>query len=412
MDEHLTAHERVAPMHERPSGPLQGVRVLDVTTAIAGPWAAMMLADLGADVIKVEPPGGEDQRKMGPWRRDDTDRAFGGPFLAYNRNKRAISLDLKADADRALFLELVDTADALIENMRAGVLDGLGLGYDVLHERNPRLVYGAIRGFGDPRTGASPYATWPSYDLIAQAHGGMVATTGPSPDVRIRSGPFIGDSYTGTVLATAVIAALLHAQRTGEGQFVDVAMSDAIMALCDLGVMRYSFMGEYETPPTGNTNPFLVPFDVFTSADGALAIGTPGDAHWRVLAAAIGQPDLATDERCATLKMRVKHKEFVVGTVAAWCATRTNAEIISVLGGKVPVGAVNQPGDLFHDPHVASRQMLVSVDLPGGRPVVVTNTPMRFTRTPAGVYRRSPRVDEHRAELLAELGERRGAQPG
>ena len=409
-DAHLTAHERAAAMHDGPTGPLRGVRVLDVTTAIAGPWAGMMLADLGADVIKIEPPGGETQRAMGPWRRDDAERTFGGPFLAYNRNKRAIALDLKDDADRAVFLELVDTADALIENMRAGVLDSLGLGYDVLHERNPKLVYGAIRGFGDPRTGESPYATWPSYDLIAQAHGGMVATTGPSPDVRIRSGPFLGDSYTGTVLATAVIAALHHAQRTGEGQFVDVAMSDAIMALCELGVMRYSFMGEYETPPSGNTNPFLVPFDVFTSADGAIAIGTPGDNHWRILADAMGMPELQRDERCVTLKARVKNKDFVVGTVAAWCARRTNAEILAVLGGKVPVGAVNQPGDFFADPHVAARDMLVSVDLPGGRPVVVTNTPMRFTGTPAGVYRRSPRVDEHRAELLAELDERRRAQ--
>ena len=409
MDEHLSAHERVAPMQSGPTGPLQGVRVLDVTTAIAGPWASMMLADLGADVVKIEPPGGEAQRYTGPFTRDDELRSYGGGFGSYNRNKRAIALDLKDDADRDVFLRLVDDADVLIENMRAGVLDGLGLGYETLHARNARLVYGAIRGFGDPRTGDSPYASWPAYDLIAQAHGGMIATTGPSPDVRIRSGPFLGDSYAGTMLAAAVLAALHHAALTGEGQFVDVAMSDAIMALCDLGVTRYSYVGDYETPPTGNTNSFLVPFDVFASADGQVAVGAPSDHLWRTLAELIGRPELGRDERVAKAKDRVKNRAVVTEPLAAWCAARTNAEILAALGGRVPVGAVNQPGDLFHDPHVAAREMLVAVPQPSGRPVVLTNTPMRFTATKPGIYRRPPMVDEHRAEILAELAAREDA---
>ena len=400
---HLTAHERVAPMRAGPSGPLLGVRVLDVTQAIAGPWASMMLADLGADVVKVEPPNGEQQRYTGPFTRDDELRSYGGGFGSYNRNKRAIALDLKDAADRAMFLRLVDTADILIENMRAGVLDSLGLGFETLHARNRRLVYGAIRGFGDPRTGASPYATWPSYDLIAQAHGGMVAMTGPNAEQRIRSGPFVGDSYAGTVLAAAVLAALHHARATGEGQFVDVAMSDAVMALCELGVTRYSYFGDYETPPTGNTNSFLVPFDVFDSADGAIAIGAPTDHHWRIIADVIGRPELGTDERTARLKNRVKNRAVVIEPLAAWCHTHTNAEILAELGGRAPVGVVNQPGDFFRDPHVAAREMLVAVPQPSGRPVVQTNTPMKFTATPGGIYRRPPLVDEHRAEILAEL---------
>ena len=407
---HLRAHEHVAPMQAAPSGPLRGVRVLDVTTAIAGPWASMMLADLGADVIKIEPPGGESQRYTGPFTRDDELRSYGGGFGSYNRNKRAIALDLKSDDGRTTFLRLVDDADVLIENMRAGILDGLGLGYDTLHARNARLIYGAIRGFGDPRTGESPYASWPSYDLIAQAHGGMVAVTGPNPQERVRSGPFLGDSYAGTMLAAAVLAALLHVARTGVGQFVDVAMSDAITALCDIGVTRYSYFGDYETPPTGNTNAFLVPFDVFASADGSVAIGAPSDHLWRTLAGLIGRPELGTDERTAKLKNRVKHRAVVTEPVAAWCAARTNAEILAALGGHVPVGVVNQPGDLFDDPHVAARDMLVAVPQPSGRPVVLTNTPMRFSATPAGIYRRPPMVDEHRAEILAELASREAAR--
>jgi crotonobetainyl-CoA:carnitine CoA-transferase CaiB-like acyl-CoA transferase len=390
-----------------PTGPLRGIRVLDLTRAIAGPWCVMMLADLGADVIKVEPPGGDPQRGLGPFTREDEEHAYGGAFGSYNRNKRAIALDLTTEEGRATLLALVDTADALVENMRAGVMDALGLGYEVIHERNPRLVYGAIRGFGDPRTGASPYVDWPAYDVVAQAMGGMVAMNGSSPEDRVKTGPFVGDIYPGTVAALAVTAALHHAARTGEGQFVDVAMTDAVMALCEMGVMRYSYMGRPDTPPTGNRSEFLVPFDVFETSDGACAIGAPTDHHWVALARIIGRPDLADDERTATLRGRVRNRELIDGVLADWVAARTTAEVVAALGGAVPVGAVNRPGDLFDDEHVAARQMLVAVDQPSGRPVVQVNTPMRFSATPAGVYRRAPRVDEHADEILGEVEERR-----
>jgi crotonobetainyl-CoA:carnitine CoA-transferase CaiB-like acyl-CoA transferase len=282
-------------------------------------------------------------------------------------------------------------------------MDALGLGYEVIHERNPRLVYGAVRGFGDPRSGASPYVEWPAYDVVAQAMGGLVAMNGSSPDDRVKTGPFVGDIYPGTVAALAVTAALHHAARTGEGQFVDVAMTDAVMALCEMGVMRYSYMGRPDTPPTGNRSEFLVPFDVFETSDGACAIGAPTDHHWAALSRIIGRPDLADDERTATLRARVRNRELIDGVLADWVAARSTAEVVAALGGAVPVGAVNRPGDLFDDEHVAARQMLVAVDQPSGRPVVQVNTPMRFSATPAGIYRRAPRVDEHADEILAEL---------
>ena len=157
MEDHLTAHEHAIQMIDAPTGPLTGIRILDCTKAIAGPWSTMMLADLGADVIKIEAPRGDLQRPMAPYTREDEERAYGGSFSVYNRNKRGIVLDFTLPSDKEIFLELVDSADAVVENMRAGVMDGLGLGWEVLHTRNPRLVYGAIRGFGDPRTGQSPY---------------------------------------------------------------------------------------------------------------------------------------------------------------------------------------------------------------------------------------------------------------
>ena len=403
MDEHLTAHERVSQMVEGPAGPLKGVRILDCTQAIAGPWSTMMLADLGADVIKIEAPRGDLQRNMAPYTREDKERAYGGSFSTYNRNKRGIVLDLTTEDGKQTFLELVDTADAVVENMRAGVMDGLGLSWEVLHERNPRLVYGAIRGFGDPRTGESPYAEWPAYDVIAQAMGGLVAQNGNGPDNRIQAGPFVGDIYPGTIGTIGVLAALFHAQGTGEGQFVDVGMVDSIMALSEMGAMRYSYLGKPDTPPSGNSSDFAVPFDVFKTKDGSCAIASPTDNHWRELADAIGRPEWKTDEDTRNLKARILNRGQIDEALAKWAGERTTAEVMEAIGGKVPCGPVNLPGDLFTDEHVLARDMLVAVDQPSGRPIVQVASPIHMTATPPGVYRRAPRLGEHTEEILAEI---------
>ncbi len=407
MDDHLTAHEQATPMSPSPTGPLQGIRVLDCTQAIAGPWATMMLGDLGADVIKIEAPRGDLQRPMAPYTREDQERSYGGSFSTYNRNKRGVVLDFTNEVDRAKFLELVDSADAVVENMRAGVMDGLGIGWETLRERNPRLVYGAIRGFGDPRTGESPYAEWPAYDVIAQAMGGLVSQNGNGPENRIQVGPFIGDIYPGTIGAMGVLAALFHAQRTGEGQFVDVAMVDSIMALAEMGVMRYSYLGRPDTPPSGNRNDFAVPFDVFETKDGSMAIAAPTDHHWKELAEAMGHPEWALDEDKATIRARVLNREPLDKAMTEWAQERTNQEILDLIGGKVPCGPVNLPGDLFSDEHVQARQMLVAVDQPSGRPVVQVASPIKMTSTPTGIHRRAPRLGEHTDEVLSEINDLR-----
>ena len=407
MDDHLTAHEQATPMSPSPTGPLQGIRILDCTQAIAGPWSTMMLGDLGADVIKIEAPRGDLQRPMAPYTREDQERSYGGSFSTYNRNKRGVVLDFTNEVDRAKFLELVDSADAVVENMRAGVMDGLGIGWETLRERNPRLVYGAIRGFGDPRTGESPYAEWPAYDVIAQAMGGLVSQNGNGPDNRIQVGPFIGDIYPGTIGAMGVLAALFHAQRTGEGQFVDVAMVDSIMALAEMGVMRYSYLGRPDTPPSGNRNDFAVPFDVFETKDGSMAIAAPTDHHWKELAEAMGHPEWALDEDKATIRARVLNREPLDKAMTEWAQERTNQEILDLIGGKVPCGPVNLPGDLFSDEHVQARQMLVAVDQPSGRPVVQVASPIKMTSTPTGIHRRAPRLGEHTDEVLSEINDLR-----
>jgi crotonobetainyl-CoA:carnitine CoA-transferase CaiB-like acyl-CoA transferase len=404
--DHLRAHEHAAPMAAGRTGPLSSVRILDVTHAIAGPWATMMLADLGAEVIKVEGPTGDMQRFMGPFTKEDPERAYGGTYGAYNRNKRCIMLDLKDEADRETFLQLVDWADAVVENQRAGVLDRLGLGYETLKERNPRLVYGAIRGFGDPRTGESPYADWPAYDVIAQAMSSFVSMNGMSPAESHKVGPFLGDIYPGTVAALGILAAVFHARLTGEGQFVDVAMVDAVTALSETGICRFSYMGR-DTPPSGNSSETVAPFDIFPTKDGAMAIAAPTNAAWATLCEAIGRPELADTEQTRTMSLRVKNRDIVDGAVGGWAAAHTNAEVMAALGGKVPCGPVNQPVDLFTDPHIEARGMLVAVDQPQGRPVVQVNTPIRLTATPAGIYARPPKLGEHSDEIRAELADGR-----
>lgn len=391
-------------MTARATGPLAGLRVLDLTQALAGPFCTMLLADLGADVVKIEPPAGDMTRYGGPFTREDTEKAYGGYFASINRNKRGVVLDLKTPFGRDAVLALAQTADAVVENARAGVMERLGIGWETLQARNTRLVYAAIRGFGDPRTGESPYLDWPAFDVVAQAMGGAVAITGSDAGETYRCGPSIGDLFPATLTALGVTAGILHAQRTGEGQFLDVAMYDGVLALCEAVVYRYSYTGQVSAP-TGNGHAALAPFDVFPTADGACAIAAPTEKHWQMLCRVIERPDLVDDDRTRTNRSRVANAAFVRDVMSAWTSTRTTSAIVAALGGEVPVGPVNTAEELFADPHVKARGMLVEVDQPdGSRPIVLPGPPIKLTATPAGIYRRPPRLGEHTAEVLAEVG--------
>jgi crotonobetainyl-CoA:carnitine CoA-transferase CaiB-like acyl-CoA transferase len=386
------------------TGPLAGVRIVDLTQALAGPFCTMLLADLGADVVKVEPPAGDMTRYGGPFTREDTERAYGGYFASINRNKRSVVLDLKTDFGRDALLALAAEADVVVENSKVGVMDRLGLSYERLAAGNPRLVYGAIRGFGDPRTGESPYLDWPAFDVVAQAMGGAVGITGPPGGPGMRCGPSLGDLFPATLAALGVTAALRHAERTGEGQFLDVAMYDGVLALCEALVYRYSYTGQV-TVPTGNGHPALSPFDVFPTADGACAIAAPTEKHWEILCAVMARPDLVDDERTRTNRERVANRLFVQRAMTDWTGARTTAEVVAALGREVPVGPVHDATAIFADPHTEARHMLVEVDQPdGSRPVVLPGTPIKLTATPGGIYRRPPRLGEHTDELLAEVG--------
>jgi crotonobetainyl-CoA:carnitine CoA-transferase CaiB-like acyl-CoA transferase len=385
-------------------GSLDGLRVIDLTTQLSGPYSTMVLSDLGADVIKVESPDGDFVRQQGPYHSQDVTRAFGGYFQSINRNKRSLVVDLKTEAGRDILLRLVETADVLVENFRVGVMERLGVPYERLSEVNPRLVYAALRGFGDPRTGESPYSTWPAYDVVAQAMGGLMGITGPDVDHPTKVGPGVGDIFPGIFTAVAVLAALRHAERTGEGQFVDVSMYDSVVALCERIIYQYSYTGAVPKPQ-GNGNPQLCPFDLFPAADGFVTIATPRDHHWDLLCGLIGRPELSTDERYATNTARMRYADDVRDLLSEWTRSRTVAQILDVLGGHVAVGPVHNAADLFHDRHLVARNMIVEVEHPGvAQPLAVVGRPMKFTRTPGPAPQRAPFLGEHGDEVLTSLG--------
>jgi crotonobetainyl-CoA:carnitine CoA-transferase CaiB-like acyl-CoA transferase len=386
------------------TGPLSDIRVIDLTQALAGPFCTMLLADLGADVIKVEPPGGDLSRGMGPYPKDRSVCDYGGYFASVNRNKRGIVLDIKTDAGREAILKLVENADAIVENSRAGVMDRAGIGYERLREKNPRLVYAAIRGFGDPRTGRSPYSEWPAFDIVAQSMGGFVSITGPEDSAGFRAGPGVGDIYPGTLAALGVVSAIHAARRTGQGQFLDVAMYDAVLTMCEAIVYTYARSGVVRGPQ-GNGTPVLCPFDIFTTRDGSVAIAAPGENHWAILCEAMGHPELIGDERTRSNARRVANADLVRGTVSAWTGAHSTREVVTAIGGKVPVGPVNTAKDIFDDPHVKARNMLVEIDQPGDNtPLTVIGSPIKFTNTQAGIYARPPLLGEHTQQVLAEVG--------
>jgi crotonobetainyl-CoA:carnitine CoA-transferase CaiB-like acyl-CoA transferase len=265
------------------------------------------------------------------------------------------ALDLTSEADRAVFLDLVEDADGLVENMRAGVLDRLGVGYETLRQRNPRIVYGAIRGFGDPRTGRSPHADWPAFDIVAQSMGGLARINGPASPTGYPAGASVGDLYPGTLLALGVVAAVHEARRTGLGQFLDVGMYDAITFLCETVIANYGYDGT-ELQARGAGHPNLCPFDLYPAADGAIAIAAPGPKHWAALCLAMSREDLVDDPRTRNVRARVEHRELVNDAIIAWTAPRTREQINAEAGrritAKFPVheqinvvrGAKNRPG--------------------------------------------------------------------
>ncbi len=379
------------------SGPLEGVRVLDLTWVLAGPFASMTLCDLGADVIKVErPPGGDVARATAPLI--DGESCY---FFSVNRGKRSVVIDLKTPRGRDLFLRLVEEVDVVMENFTPGTMEGLGLGYEVLAGRNPRLIYAATSGFG--QTG--PDRLRPALDVVVQGMGGVMSITGEPGGPPVRPGLSLGDIAAGLFTAIGVLAALHERERSGRGQMVDVGMLDCQVAILENAFMRYFATGQIPEP-IGTRHPIATPFQAFPTKDGyiVLALSWGVENQWELYCATIGRPDLIDDPRFDTGPLRTEHHAELEPILVEAMKQRTTAEWVREFDAiGLPCGALNNVAQVAELPQVKAREMLVEVEHPRIGRFRLPNTPVKLSRTPGGVRGPSPAVGQDTDEVLREL---------
>ena len=390
-------------------GVLRGLKVLDLTQALAGPYATMLLADHGANVIKVESLKGDLTRGAGPFFDDDQSKTHGGYFQSLNRNKKSLAIDLKSPAGVDLFLDLVQDTDVVAENFRHGVMESLGLSYERLQERNPKLVYAALRGFGDKRTGASDYTEWPAFDIIAQAMGGIMSITGPENGSPTKVGPGVGDIVPGMFLAFGILAAVYQTKISGKGQFVDVAMVDSILAICERIIYQHQ-THKVAPGPEGNHHPFLMPFGVFPASDGQISIAAPSQEFFTSLCHALGLEEIAQLEggqasNKNAFEWRAASKEAVIEKISAETRKYSRSELKSLLGGKVPIGPVMDMADISKDEYFDQRDMLPQIPEPGSSKMrTVAGLPVKMKETPGSVRTPAPHIGQHTRQVLLDAG--------
>lgn len=378
---------------------LNGVRVLDFTRVLAGPSCTMLLADLGAEVIKVEAPArGDDTREWGPPWFDEADTRQSAYFLSVNRNKRSLTLNLKHPTAQALVRRLVSSCDVLVENFKVGQMASYGLSYTDLQALNPALVYCSITGYGQ----AGEYAERPGYDYVVQAMSGLMSITG-APDAEPQKvGVAISDVIAGLYAANAIQAALLHARATQEGQHIDIALLDTQLAA--LVNIASSALISGQTPQRmGNQHPNIVPYQTFTASDGDFVLAVGNDRQFRALCMLIEQPALADDPRFSTNPARVAHRAVLVAHLAAVFACRPRAAwVAALLAAGIPAGEIFSVSEALSDAHVRARGMVQTLETPQGSLPLVAS-PIKMSATPPQTRLAPPQLGEHTAELLHEL---------
>ncbi len=375
------------------SGPLAGTLVIDLTRVLAGPFCTMLLADLGARVVKVESrQGGDDSRSIGPFVEGRSVY-----FMSLNRGKESIALDLKDDADRAIFEQLLARADVLIENFRPGAMARLGYGFDDLRPRFPKLVYASASGFG--QTG--PFASRPAYDIVVQAMGGIMSLTGHEGTPPTRVGTSVGDLAAGLFTTIGIQSALLARETSGQGTHVDVAMLDSQVAILENAIARYEATGT-APGPLGNRHPSITPFEALATNDGFVVIAAGNDALFEALCRVLDRPELASDPRFASNDDRTVNQPALKELLqAALAGQTTDAWLARLTEAGIPCGPVNDVPAVLAHPQVAARNMLVTVDDPVAGPTRMAGNPIKLADFPDPPTRpRAPTLDEHRAQIL------------
>lgn len=383
--------------------PLQNVRVLDMTRALAGPYCTMMLGDLGADVIKVErPKSGDESRGWGPPFVGEAYGAYAGEsayFLAANRNKRSITVNIQSAEGQEILRRLAGDADVLVENYRTGELDKFGLGYDDLHRLYPKLIYCSISGYG--RTG--PYAERPGYDAIIQAEGGMMSLTGPVEGPPSRVGIPIIDITSGMFASTAILSALRARDLTGEGQLIDISLFDAHIALLTNAASNY-LIGEQPPRRQGNAHPNIAPYEIFPVNDGWIMVGAANDRQWTTLCNIMNRTDLLNDARFEGNSKRVAHRVELLAELNRTFSQRNAREWLDALmQAGLPCAPINNLPQVFADPQTEARNMILETQHPTAGAIRMTGFPYKLSATPAEVHAPPPTLGQHTDEVLAQL---------
>ena len=375
--------------------PLAGLRVVDLTQAMAAPFCTMNLADMGADVIKVEPPTGEDMRRGSVGRHGHS-----GTFVTINRSKRGITVDLKQPAGVEIVHRLVKTADVFVQNYRPGAAARLGVDYDTLAALNPRLIYCSISGFGS----TGPYAARGGYDLIAQGMSGIISVTGDEDGAPAKAGVPVSDLAAGLFGAYGILCALEHRERTGQGQFVDTSLLEAAMALTVWEATEYWATGR--TPrPLGSAHRLAAPYQALRASDGWFTVGANNDRLFQALCAAIGRPDLGADSRFGSAHDRMTNRETLIADIEKTTAAAPRSHWLARLDAAgVPAGPINTYAEALADPHALARDMIVDLDHPGAGPIKALGVPVKLSDTPGAVDRAAPLLGQDNAAVLTELG--------
>lgn len=374
---------------------LQGLKILDFTRVYSGPYCTMLLADLGADVIKVEAVGrGDDTRQFYPIRN-----GVSGYFTYLNRSKRSITLNLKSPDGLKTALELAKWADVVVENFSAGTANKLGIGYEAIKAVNPEIIYASISGFGQ----SGPYSKKAAYDAIAQAMGGLTFLTGYPDQPPVKVGPAISDAASGTHAAVAILAALFYKNNTGKGQYIDIAMMDTVFSMLENSVPIKTLLG-INPARIGNANPGSAPYNMYKTKDGNVFISTANDSLFTRLIGVMGQPDLIKDPRFSTNPNRKLHETEIDPIVEAWTVQHTTAEVEKLLDEVgVPVASAKSVEELIDDPQLLLRDMVIEHDLPDVGPVKFPGNPLKLQETPPDTSRRAPTLGEHTDEVLREV---------
>lgn len=376
---------------------LDGIRIIDFSKALAGPYCTMLLADMGAEVIKVEMPGsGDDSRGWGP-PFIEGESAY---FLSINRNKKSITLNLKDNKAKEIALKIIEKADIVLESNRPGVMTKLGLDYETVKKINPGIIYCSISGFG--QTG--PYSKRPGFDQVIQGYGGIMGLTGEKGGGPLKVGIAVTDIATGMFAATGILTALYHRERTGQGQHVDASMLDGQVSWLTYQAGRYLASGDVPQR-IGSAHPLIVPYQDFEASDGFINIAAGNDNLWKKFCTATDLNDIADDPKFATNPKRVENRDEVVAIVSKKIKTKTMQEWLDILNDEgVPCGPIYTVDQIFKDPQVLAREMLVEIDHPKCGKIQVIGSPIKLSETPAEITTHPPMLGEHNSSILQEFG--------